>query len=78
MPRVEIKSTENGPNLVYLDGKVFTALSRMRRPNNKTFCNGTHARIGSHVKPADLKVLADHSKIEVYIIELRLIPTVFN
>jgi CDGSH-type Zn-finger protein len=61
---VEIKSTENGPNLVYLDGKVFTALCRCGGSGNKPFCDGTHAKNGFHAKPADLKVLAEHSKVE--------------
>jgi len=48
MHTVEIKSTENGPNLVYLDGKVFTALCRCGGSSNKPFCDGTHAKIGFH------------------------------
>ncbi len=60
----EIKSTENGPNLVYLDGKVFTALCRCGGSSNKPFCDGTRAKIGFHAKPADLKILAEHSKVE--------------
>ena len=53
MHTVEIKSTENSPNIVYLDGKVFTALSRCGDSSNKPFCDGTHARIGFHAKPAE-------------------------
>jgi len=63
MPNVEIKSTENGPNLVYLNGKVFTALCRCGGSNNKSF-GGTHAKIGFHAKPADLEVLIEHFKVE--------------
>ena len=69
MHTVEIKSTENGPNLVYLDGKVFTALCRCGGSSNKPFCDGTHAKIGFHAKPADLKVLAEHSKVEAQLRE---------
>jgi CDGSH-type Zn-finger protein len=64
MHTVEIKSTENGPNLVCLDGKVLTALCRCGGSNNKPFCDGTHAKNGFHAKPADLKVLTEHSKVE--------------
>src|SRR5713101_5582419 len=64
MHTVENKSTENGPNLVYLDDKVFTALCRCGGSSNKPLCDGTHAKIGFHARPADLKVLAEHSKVE--------------
>jgi len=64
MHTVEIKSTETGLNLVYLDGKVFTALCRCGGSNNKPFCHGTHAKIGFHAKTAELKVLTEHSKVE--------------
>lgn len=76
MHTVEIKSTENGPNLVYLDSKVFTALCRCGDSSNKPFCDGTHARIGFHAKPADIKVLAEHSKVEAKLKELELCHTV--
>jgi len=64
MHTVDIKSTENGPNLVYLDRKVFTALCRCGGSSNKPFCDGIPAKNGFHAKPADLKVLTEHSKVE--------------
>ncbi len=42
MPKVEIVSTENGPNLVMVDGKVFTALCRCGHSQKKPFCDGSH------------------------------------
>ena len=72
MHTVEIKSTENGPNLVYLNSKVFTALCRCGGSSNKPFCDETHAKIGFHAKPADIKVLAEHSKVEAKLKELEL------
>src|SRR5436309_15437660 len=72
MHTVEIKSTENGPNLVYLNSKVFTALCRCGGSSNKPVCDETHAKIGFHAKPADIKVLAEHSKVEARLEELEL------
>ena len=46
MTKVEIKCTENGPDLVVVDGKVFTAMCRCGGSNNKPYCDGTHAKIG--------------------------------
>jgi len=38
--------------------------------SNKPLCDGTHAKIGFHARPADLKVLAEHSKVEAQLREL--------
>src|SRR2546425_9103844 len=78
MHTVEIKSTENGPNLVYLDGKVFTALCRCGGSSNKPFCDGTHAKIAFHAKAADLKDLTEHSKVEAYLRERKLIIVILQ
>jgi CDGSH-type Zn-finger protein len=46
MTNVEIKCTENGPNLIVIDGKVFAAMCRCGATNTKPYCDGTHAKIG--------------------------------
>src|SRR2546422_10435578 len=78
MHTVEIKSTENGPNLVYLDGKVFTALCRCGGSSNKPFCDGTHAKIAFHAKPADLKVPTEQSQVEAELRELKTIIVILQ
>jgi len=52
-----IKSTENGPNLVVVDGKVVAALCRCGGSSKKPFCDGTHRRNGFNAQPYELKVL---------------------
>ncbi|TMI17589.1 CDGSH iron-sulfur domain-containing protein [Candidatus Bathyarchaeota archaeon] len=47
-----------------MDGKVLTALCRCGGSSKQPFCDETPAKIGFHAKPADLKVLAEHSKVE--------------
>jgi len=76
MDEVTITPSENGPYLVsgpvHLtapDGREIPhpaqfAMCRCGRSSNKPFCEGTHAKIGFHAKPADLKVLMEHSKVE--------------
>jgi CDGSH-type Zn-finger protein len=46
MTKVEIKCTENGPNLIVVDGKVFATMCRCGVSNNKPYCDGTHVKIG--------------------------------
>jgi len=46
MPRVEIRSIENGPNLVMVDGKAGKAFCRCGHSQHKPFCDGSHARVG--------------------------------
>jgi CDGSH-type Zn-finger protein len=57
MTKVEVKCTENGPNLIVKDGNVYAALCRCGGSNNKPYCDGTHAKIGFKAEAKDLKVL---------------------
>ncbi|MDA4130891.1 MAG: CDGSH iron-sulfur domain-containing protein [Thaumarchaeota archaeon] len=57
MPKIDIKSMENGPNLIFLDGKVFTAMCRCGASANKPYCDGAHAKVKFSAKQSDLKVL---------------------
>lgn len=55
--RVIIKSSENGPNLVMVDGKTVAALCRCGESKNKPYCDGTHAKIGFRAEAVEVKVL---------------------
>jgi CDGSH-type Zn-finger protein len=56
MAKVEIKAVENGPNVVFVDGKVFKAMCRCGSSNSKPFCDGTHAKMNFKASQAELKV----------------------
>ena len=56
--QVEIKASENGPNLVLVDGKVFAALCRCGGSSNKPYCDGTHQKVKFIAKPAEVRVLS--------------------
>jgi len=56
MAKVEIKCTENGPNLITVDGTVFAAMCRCGASNTKPICDGTHGKIGFKAEPKELKV----------------------
>ncbi len=42
MPTVEIVASQNGPNLVKVDGKVVAALCRCGHSKHKPNCDGSH------------------------------------
>lgn len=57
MTRVEIKCTENGPNLIVVDGNVFAAMCRCGASGSKPDCDGSHAKIGFKADAKELRVL---------------------
>ncbi|MCL5788663.1 MAG: CDGSH iron-sulfur domain-containing protein [Candidatus Marsarchaeota archaeon] len=58
MPSVVIKSTENGPNVIMVDGKTLTALCRCGQSSKKPYCDGTHRKVGFQAAAAEVPVLS--------------------
>jgi CDGSH-type Zn-finger protein len=56
MTKVDIRCTENGPNLIVVDGNVFAAMCRCGAASSKPYCDGTHAKIGFKAEAKDIKV----------------------
>jgi len=57
MTKVEIVATENGPNLVMVDGKVSVALCRCGHSSHKPMCDGSHRTAGFRSEKTELKVV---------------------
>jgi len=57
MPRVVVKSIENGPNVVLVDGKFVVELCRCGGSSEKPVCDGTHQKIGFKAKSAETVLL---------------------
>ena len=57
MPKVEVQSVENGPNLVMVDGKVRLAFCRCGHSEHKPLCDGSHARAGFKARGATTEIL---------------------
>ena len=51
--KLEIKCTENGPNLIVVDDKVFAAMCRCAASNNKPYCDGAHANTAFKAEAKD-------------------------
>ncbi len=57
MTRIDIKCTENGPNLIVVDGNISAALCRCGASNTKPYCDGTHAKTGFKAEAKDINIL---------------------
>jgi CDGSH iron-sulfur domain-containing protein 3 len=58
MPKVEVLASENGPNLVTVDGKVVAALCRCGHSKHKPNCDGSHKLAGFTAPRAEVDVVA--------------------
>lgn len=54
MIKFEIKCTENGPNLIMVDDKVFASSCGFGGSNKKPYCDGTHVKIGFKAEPIEI------------------------
>ena len=57
MPKVEIRSIENGPNLVLIDGKADVAFCRCGHSSKKPLCDGTHRTVNFRAAAATTTIL---------------------
>lgn len=57
MAKVVIKSIENGPNLVLIDGKPDVAFCRCGRSDHKPLCDGTHHKVNFRAAAAQTVIL---------------------
>jgi CDGSH-type Zn-finger protein len=56
MSQVVVKSTENGPNLIIVDGKVVQAWCRCGASTLMPFCDGSHKTNGFVAKTSEVKI----------------------
>ncbi len=56
MTKVEIKCTENGPNMIMVDNKVFATMCRCGASSTKPYCDNTHTKIGFKAEAKEILV----------------------
>jgi CDGSH-type Zn-finger protein len=57
MPKVEMISSQHGPNLVMVDGKFVMAFCRCGQSSHKPMCDGTHAKVGFKASKVETTIL---------------------
>jgi CDGSH-type Zn-finger protein len=57
MPKVVVKSVENGPNLILIEGKADVAFCRCGHSEHKPFCDGTHHKVNFHAAGTQTVIL---------------------
>jgi len=56
MSQIVVRSTENGPNLIIVDGKVIQAWCRCGASTLMPFCDGSHKKTGFIAKTSEVKI----------------------
>ncbi|HTT44664.1 MAG TPA: CDGSH iron-sulfur domain-containing protein [Thermoplasmata archaeon] len=57
MPKVVVRSIENGPNLLLIDGKADVEFCRCGHSSSKPFCDGTHRKVNFRAPAATTTIL---------------------